>query len=317
VLLLAHRPVTLTLVSRRVKALCSGLALVFAVGCGGAPKDSIGDPTPQAATLRPAARAFDGERAFEDVRSQVEIGAREAGTAGGRLEVALIRGRLRAAGRRHIRVQRGWQNVVVTIPGGKPGTVVVGAHHDTKDGIPGFVGANDGGSGVGVLLEMARVLPRRMPGPALTLVFFDAEEARGDLPFTSDGTRGSRQFARYANRAKRRQGSPMLETIKAMFLLDMVGDCDLKVPREAYSNPGLYRRLRGAAFGGTTGGILDDHIRFKLAGVPVVDVIDFTYGPPGSPGGGWWHTPNDTLDKVCAASLGQVGKAVIRAVGTL
>jgi glutaminyl-peptide cyclotransferase len=101
-----------------------------------------------------------------------------------------------------------------------------------------------------------------------------------------------------------------------MYLLDLVGDCDLQIPRESNSDPDLYSRLRGPPFGGTTGPILDDHTPFLAAGVPAVDVIDFTYGPGGTPGA-WWHTRKDRLDKVCARSLGQVGRAVIRALGTL
>ena len=101
-----------------------------------------------------------------------------------------------------------------------------------------------------------------------------------------------------------------------MYLLDMVGDCSLQIPREANSDPDLYRRLHGPAFRGQTGPILDDTTPFLRAGVAAVDVIDFTYGPGGTPGA-WWHTTQDTLDKVCPSSLGQVGRAVIGALSTL
>jgi Zn-dependent M28 family amino/carboxypeptidase len=204
--------------------------------------------------------------------------------------------------------------VIAKLPGARSGTVVIGAHHDTKDGIPGFVGANDGASAVAVLLEIARVLPQPFPGRSITFVFFDAEEARGDRPFELDGARGSRQFVRYAKQRRGRMSSPRLDRIHAMYLLDMVGDCDLQIPREANSDPALYRRLRGPAFGGRTAPILDDHVPFLKSGVPAVDLIDFTYGPGVRPGA-WWHTPEDGLDKVCAGSLHQVGRAVIRALG--
>lgn len=280
-------------------------------GCGDSDGASAARPS---APFAEAAREFDPGRAFADLRRQVAIGPRTAGSRGGRREVRLIRRRLDAAGLRQVRVQRPWRNVVARVPGRGRGTVLVGAHHDTKDGIPGFVGANDGASGVAVLLEIARVMPRVLPGRSLTLVFFDAEETRGDRPFLVDGIRGSRQFVRYARGA--RQGSPRLGAIRALYLLDMVGDCDLRIPREANSSPGLYRLLRGRPFGGTTGGISDDHIPFREAGVAAVDVIDFDYGPGPSPGA-WWHTPQDTLGKVCPASLGTVGRAVLRALGTL
>ena len=138
--------------------------------------------------------------------------------------------------------------MVGVIPGREPGAVVVGAHHDTKDGIPGFVGANDGASGVAVVLELARALPRRLHGPSLHLALFDAEEARGDRSFEIDGTRGSRQYVAYAL-AGGRQGSPPLEQIQAMVLFDMVGDCDLQIPREANSDRSLYGAFADAARG--------------------------------------------------------------------
>jgi len=227
----------------------------------------------------------------------------------------LIKRRLKSAGVTDVQVQRPWRNVVARIPGRGRGTMLVGAHHDTKDDIPGFVGANDGASGVAVLLEIARVMPQRLPGRSLTLVFFDAEEAPGDTPFLIGGIRGSRQFVRYAGEGGR-QGSPRLGAMRALYLLDLVGDCDLHIPREGNSSPGLYDRLRGPAFGGETAGLTDDHIPFREAGIPAVDVIDFDYGPGPRPGG-WWHTPQDTLDKVCPRSLEQAGTAVVRALGTL
>jgi len=198
--------------------------------------------------------------------------------------------------------------VVATVGEGLS-TVLLAAHHDTKD-IPGFLGANDGASGVAVVLELARAL--RSSGRSLTFVFFDAEEARGNRPFESDGTRGSRQFVELAQQGGG-QGSPAIEDIEAMYLLDMVGDCDLQIPREANSDPELYDDLEGPAFGGETASILDDHIPFVEAGIPAVDVIDFTFGPGPSPGA-YWHTTEDTVDKVCPESLGQVGRAVIGAI---
>src|SRR5687768_15330531 len=143
----------------------------------------------------PAPERFDAERAFEDLEAQVEIGPRPSGSKGSAETVALIEDRLRAAGAEDIQVQRPYRNVVATIPGTGEGTVVVGAHHDTKD-IPGFVGANDGGSGVAVVLELARVLAAEAPldGPSVSLALFDAEEARGGRPFEEDGTRGSQQY---------------------------------------------------------------------------------------------------------------------------
>ena len=119
------------------------------------------------------------------------------------------------------------------IPGDEPGAIVLGAHFDTKNDIPGFVGANDGASGVAVVLELARAL-RRAASTARrsTLALFDAEEARGERPFQVDGARGSRQYVRIA-RAGGAPGVPPIDRIGSMVLLDMVGDCDLAIPREA------------------------------------------------------------------------------------
>lgn len=292
----------------------AALLLLCLCGCGSSDDVAVARPS---VAFTEAAGDFNAGRAFADLRRQVKIGPRPAGSAGGRREVRLIKRRLKAAGVKDVRVQRPWRNVVARIPGRGPGrrTMLVGAHYDTKDGIPGFVGANDGASGVATLLEIARVMPQRLPGRSLTLVFFDAEETPGDTPFHIGGIRGSRQFVRYASEGGR-QGSPRLGAMRALYLLDLVGDCGLRIPRESHSSPGLYNRLRGPAFGGETDGLTDDHIPFREAGIPAVDVIDFDYGPGPRPGA-WWHTPEDTIDKVCPRSLEQVGKAVVRALGTL
>jgi Zn-dependent M28 family amino/carboxypeptidase len=263
---------------------------------------------------------FDAQRAFRDLRAQVRIGPRPAGSAASRREVRLIARRLREAGVREVRVQHPHLNVVGRIPGGAPGTVVVAAHHDTVD-IPGFVGANDGASAVAVLLELARRLPRRLNGPSIQLVFFDAEEARGGRPFDLDGARGSTQFVRYA-RAGGLQGAAALGEIRAMVLFDLVGDCNLGIPREENSDPDLYRlfsdaaqELRGTSspFVGTTAGILDDHVPFAEAGIPSVGLIDFEFGPGPSPGA-LWHTRQDDLAHVCAPSLDAVGETALAAL---
>jgi Zn-dependent M28 family amino/carboxypeptidase len=287
----------------------------LAAGCG--------DDDPDSA---PATDRFDAERAFSDLEAQVAIGPRPAGSPGGREVVELIADRLREAGAEDVRVQRPWRNVVATIPGRSQDSVVVGAHHDTKDDVgPGFQGANDGASGVAVVLELARVLAAEapLPGSSVRLALFDAEEARGDRDFTEDGTRGSRQYVEYA--ATGEQGSPPLDEIEAMVLFDLVGDCELQIPREANSDAGLYSALAAAAvevdgtaapFGGEAAGVLDDHIPFAEAGVPAVDLIDFTFGPGPSPGA-WWHTAEDTIDKVCAESLDAVGEAALVALPRL
>ena len=287
------------------------LAALALASCGG-----DDEPAPPAAD-----DLFDSNRAFSDLEAQVEIGPRPSRTAGNREAVDFITATLNEAGAEGIQVQRPWRNVVATIPGKSPGTVIVAAHHDTKD-IPGFVGANDGASGVAVVLGLARGLAAQAPldGPSIQFVLFDAEEARGNRDFGVDGLRGSLQYVDYARRAE--QGSVPLDGIQAMVLFDMVGDCDLEIPRETLSDEALYDEFADASveinaepapFEGTGGGVVDDHIPFRDQGIPAVDFIDFQYGPGSSPGE-YWHTADDTLDKVCPESLDAVGEVAMRAI---
>lgn len=289
--------------------------------CGAIALGACGD---DGADARTPADRFDAERAMEDVDAQVALGPRPAGSEANAKQAKLIARRLRDAGVDDVRVQKPHLNVVGTIPGRERGSVVVGAHHDTYD-IPDFVGANDGASGVAVVLELARSLPNRVGGPDVRLALFDAEEARPGEDFSVDGTRGSRQYVRYAARDRRRQGSPPLRQVEAMVLFDMVGDCDLELPREAGSDEGLYAAFADASeeadgdaapFEGTAAGVADDHVPFLDRGIPALDLIDFVYGP-GSRPGEYWHTAEDTVDKVCVESLDAVGEAAVRAVPEL
>ena len=268
-----------------------------------------------------AATAFDEQRAFADLEAQVAFGPRPAGSQANIEMTKFLAQRLREAGVRQVRIQKPHRNVVGVIPGKRPGSVVVGAHHDTKDSIPGFVGANVGASGVAVVLELARALPNEVKGPSIQIALFDAEEARGNASFTADGTRGSRQYVAYAERGRR--GSPKLSSVRAMVLFDLVGDCDLQIPREANSDRRLYDLFASAAaeasggdpapFVGTSPSVSDDHVPFLGEGIPAVDLIDFVYGPGPSPGA-FWHTPEDTVDKVCPESLDAVGEAALAAI---
>jgi Zn-dependent M28 family amino/carboxypeptidase len=290
-------------------ALLLAFLALWASGCG---SDEPSEPGPE---------RFDAERAFSDLEAQVEIGPRPSGSPESEELVEFLAEQLEKAGAEDVALQRPYRNVVATIPGEGEGTVVLAAHHDTKD-IPGFVGANDGASGVAVILELARVLAADAPldGPSISIALFDAEEARGDKPFEQDGTRGSQQYVDYAEAGE--QGSPPLDEVASMILFDMVGDCDLQIPRETNSEDDLYAGFAeaardasgtdsGAPFVGETTAIGDDHIPFIAAGVPAVDLIDFTYGDASSPGP-YWHTTEDTLDKVCPESLEAVGEPAVR-----
>ena len=281
-------------------------AALAAGGCGEESENGGGGQTPEF--------GFDERRAFQDLAAQVQFGPRPAGSPASRQTAKFIAAELRGAGAEGVTIQRPLLNVAGRIGEAGP-TIVIGAHHDTED-LPGFVGANDGASGVAVVLEVARVVRRLVDEGDLTgsytFVLFDGEEARGNRPFEQDGMRGSRQFVGLAEEGGG-EGAPPIGEIEAMFLFDLVGDCDLEIPRESNSDENLYALLDGGAFGGETGAVLDDHIPFIEAGVPAVDLIDFDFGPGPSPGA-WWHTNEDTLDKVCADSLRQAGEALLGAL---
>ena len=292
---LCHAPLTYSPMRRLVPACLA--ALLLRAGCGGDDHRRLGD-----LRLRRRSRVWPTSGSGESAPVPLASPRPRRGAAD---RAAAARRGCRASASSAVGERLG------TIPGAGRARSCVGAHHDTKGGIPGFVGANDGASGVAVLLELARALPRRFPARASQLAFFDAEEARGDRDFEVDGTRGSRQYVGYAHagggRARRRSSGSARWTC-----FDMVGDCELRIPREPGSDPALYAfaapRRTGRAFGGEPPAIDDDHMPFVEAGVPAVDLIDFSYGPGRTPGA-WWHTPEDTLDKVCAESLDAVGEA--------
>ena len=212
---------------------------------------------------------FDGTRAFAELRREVELGPRPAGSPvlrklAVRLKHALPRGHFEA-----VPGHPGLRNIVGRIPGKKP-AVVVAAHYDTKD-LPGFVGANDGAGGTAAVLELARALrhtKRPKGAPELRFVLFDGEEATDDdRDFLATGVRGSKAYARRH-----------ADELRALVLLDFVADKDLSIPREAGSDAKLWARLRRAAkragVGGTfpdelRGEITDDHTPFTARGVPV------------------------------------------------
>lgn len=279
-----------------------GLALVILVATDNLPftdSDADGAPPP-----RPAVNRFDGAAAFRLLREQVELGPRPAGSEasqqlGERLRGLLPNGRFQE-------VPGGLRNVIGTVRGREPGYVVVGAHYDTKD-LPGFVGANDGAAGTAIVTQLARTI--RRPRHTIQFVLFDGEESpRGtpDSDFQEQGLRGSKVAARSFRDAR------------AMVLLDFVGDRRLRIPREGFSRPGLWRRLRAAAkrVGAepvfppdSSGGVLDDHIPFLRVGVPAIDLIDFGFP--------CFHRPCDDMSAVSERSVDAVGETVYELLRTL
>lgn len=264
-----------------------------------------------------AAAGFDSNRAWEHLRQLVSLGPRPAGSAGIEQSRAYIRKQLAAAGVPF--VEQTWDavtprgavrmvNLIATIAGPRQDRLVVAGHYDTKrfDDIR-FVGANDGGSSAALLIELARVLKARKNALTVELLFLDGEEAvvqwQGD-----DRIYGSRHYVETA----RKDGS--LRSLRAMILVDMVADRDLRMKRDLNSTPWLTdiiwdaarREKLGAYFAAEHTQIEDDHLPFIQAGVPAVDLIDLEYAP--------WHTAGDTLDAVSARSLQIVGDVLLAAL---
>lgn len=269
---------------------------------------------------------FDGNSAMSECTDFVRLGPKPAGTEQARRAAYHIRDRL-ASSAVAVSVDEFtdavpggtavFHNVTGTLAGNPAEILILAAHFDTKTGIgETFAGANDSGSGVGLLIALSKALAGRYPAtcPELRFLFFDGEECRNEYG-PSDGLHGSRravQRLREAGEAKK---------VKAMILVDMMGDRDLTVTIPRNGTPALIRRLLRAAeeegvranFGIHRWVILDDHQPFLDAGIPAVDVIDFEYGS--APGANdYWHSEEDTLDKLGAESLGKVGRVLLRVI---
>jgi glutaminyl-peptide cyclotransferase len=271
-------------------------AVLVVGGCGG--KSS---PPSQPAGLK--VDRFDRERAFEDLRYQVELGPRPARSDKARELARWLRDRLPHG--RIEKVRGGYENVIGSLRGrGKP--IVVAAHYDTKD-IPGFVGANDGAGGTAAVLEIARALKsakRPASAPKIRFVLFDGEESPDDSKdFYKAGLRGSRPYAKkYAKKTR------------ALILLDFVAEKgEMFIPREDSSSIELWSRLRAAArkvgalraFPDAPGpAVIDDHTPFIRRGVPAIDLIDFTFD--------CWHKTCDDMSAVSARSLDFSGETVVQ-----
>lgn len=294
-------------------------ALLFCASCG--PREA----PPQ---IQPAYSdsALTGECAYREVEQFVALGPKVPGTEGARKAATHLMDRLSTLGLQAERddftdaVPGGtgtFVNVTATVPGKQPGLVVLAAHWDTKSGIDGFVGANDSGSGVGLLLALAPILKGGAGrGPSVMLAFLDGEECR--VSYTPhDGLHGSRHLAGSL------VASGRAREVLAVIVLDMVGDRNLKVAIPRNGTP----KLKSAVFKAAEDGgvretfslarleILDDHQPFLDAGMPAIDLIDFDYGSvPGL--NDYWHTPADTLDKLSSSSLELVGRVVVRVLNT-
>jgi glutaminyl-peptide cyclotransferase len=330
------------IIPRRIVWACvSGLGALLVVACGhgtassnssnaasGAAAASDARNAPGAeVTQVPAAPpsetgGFDGAKAFAHVAQLVAIGPRSAGSEGIHRAQDYIRTQLQSFGCTieeddfHASTPVGdvaMKNIIAKTPGQGQGVILLLTHYDTlrKDG---FVGAVDGGSSTGLMLEMARLLCGKKQSPnAVWIGFLDGEEAFVNWFSDNDNTYGSRELA--AKLAL----SGDLKRIKAVILADMIGPNHVKILKESNSTKWLTDLVwkTAARLGykdtflpGETA-IEDDHQPFLHRGVPSVDLIDFNDFQP------YWHTTQDTLDKVSPQSLAIVGYVILESVGEL
>jgi glutaminyl-peptide cyclotransferase len=212
-------------------------------------------------------------------------------------------------------------NIVAKFPGNKDGIIVLASHYDTNYPLrnTSYVGANDGASSSALLLEIANQLRGKgNDGYSVWLVWDDAEEAMKpdtEVDFMSDALYGITHLA------EKWQADGTLKKVKAFMLADMIGDADLNIDREGNSAPWLQDLVYESAtrlgyqshFFGRSLPMDDDHLPFVKRGVPSIDLIDFTYGYNNV----FWHSPQDTVDKVSQQSLKIVGTVMLESIRIL
>ncbi len=266
---------------------------------------------------------FDSQRAYQHVADLVAIGPRSAGTEGSRRAQEYIVRQLQGFG---CTVEQAafrastpigvveMKNIIAKIPGASTDILLFTTHYDTKR-MANFVGADDGGSSSGVMLELARTVCGRRNALTVWIAFFDGEEAFNEEWVDPDNTYGSREMA--ASMAL----SGELRRVRAMLLADLVGNRNLRLKRESQSTPWLTdlvwstaaRLGYGRIFVSDSSEVLDDHVPFLRRGVDAVDIVDLE-NPQDN---GYWHKTTDTLDKVSARSLAVVGHVLIETLPQL
>jgi hypothetical protein len=273
------------------------------------------------APAAPPPPKFESGRAWEHLRQLVALGPRPSGSSALEQARKYLKDQIAAQGL--VATEQTWEeqtpidkvkmtNLSVVIPGARKERIVFAGHYDTKLFREfRFVGASDGASSAAFLLELARVLHARKNPFTIELLFLDGEEARLKEWKGSDNTYGSRHYVETA----KRDGS--IASIKALLLVDMIGDRDLDIRRDENSTAWLTDLIWTAArhqdledyFIADSTRIEDDHLPFLAAGVPSVDVIDLDYDA--------WHTAKDNLDAVSARSLQVVGDVLLGALPSI
>jgi Zn-dependent M28 family amino/carboxypeptidase len=272
---------------------------------------------------------FSGEKALAHVQQLVDLGPHPGGSEAIEKARNYIEQQLRNSGWQVTRqaftddTPRGkihFVNLIARFPdnsGKAPPSFLFCSHYDTKlfDSIR-FVGANDGGSSTGLLLELARVLGQHASvARNIELAFFDGEEAYENFSET-DGLYGSRYFAKQlqsegAKQPARSDTHSVAGGFREGILFDMIGDRSLGITLPADSPAAMARDIFAAAdalklrkyFSYLDRDLIDDHAPLNAIGIPTIDIIDFDYA--------WWHTADDTMDKISAQSLQTVGSVAL------
>ena len=279
----------------------------------------------------PAHSSFDGQRAYGFLLLQTDLGPRFPGSPGHRAALEFLQKQLQESGAEvelqpfmHYDAEKGitltMNNIIGTFYPLKKSRLLLCAHWDTRpfadkddpanQHLP-IIGANDGASGVAVLLEIARHLQLREPAVGVDIVFFDGEDygREGEL---ENYCLGSRHFVQVNNRF-----FPHFA-----ILLDMVGDAELQLPIEGYSQqfvPEMVDKVWNLAqdlgipqfLPEVRNYVFDDHVILNQGGIPAIDIIDFEYPDKSHR---YWHTLQDTPDKCSPESLQAVGEVLLEVV---
>jgi Zn-dependent M28 family amino/carboxypeptidase len=275
-----------------------------------------------AAALHASAAEFSGERALDYTRKAVALGPRPPGSPALKQLQTMILAQIKAHGATATtddftaatpKGSIAMHNIIARFPGKSGKAIVISGHYDTKL-MPGFVGANDGGSSTGFLLAMLDALQGAPRQDDVWLVWLDGEEAFENWTDT-DSLYGSRHLA------QKWLSDGTSVKVKALINIDMIGDKNLDLVYDMNSTAALRELVWQTAqrlgfqnnFPGKPMEMGDDHQPFIRAGIKALDIIDFNYGPNNS----FWHNDKDTMDKLSANSFRIIGRVIMDVIPQL
>jgi hypothetical protein len=281
------------------------------LGGGGDDKDDNPYPKTFPAGRVPKAHGdrFDARAAMAIAKQQVDAGQRPAGSKTLREVAEQLKDQLPNGRFEDVPAHPGLRNIIGDLPGPGP-VIVIGAHYDTENHPPGFVGANDAAAAVGTVIELAKAIKKQQRSalaPGIRFVLFDGEEE----PFETD------DFYRDALRGSKAYADAHAAQTRAMILLDYIGNRGVQLPREGSSDPRLWTKVRAAArrVGAASTfpldvqtGITDDHTPFLQRDVPAVDLIDWSYPVKDS--------IEDTYDQLSPRAVDAVGETIVELLRT-